>query len=270
MIGCKNQPTFSDSSQTNTRTIQIWASQPENVPATSGIDGSVWHDMILSYIISICHVILEKKLDDVIWVDMMWCHMTSQKTPNWPVDRGHSPGSLPHKSVWPDGLKMAHHLKPWNVTHRTSKAHHFWASTLVFSGDWPSMSYSYDSPLLRGLHSPLTPRMLWKHVVATKVMEAFRHLKMAPCPFHVGVMFRFHKKLPIDCFLKIRLGPFFFRCSTAYMVNLQDSGVYKDAVRFWQKKGWTVANAVRKKTPIFPQTKEKQTTKNKQLDIYIL
>ena len=42
------------------------------------------------------------------------------------------------------------------------------------------------------------------------------------------------------------------------MVNLQDSGVYKDAVRFWQKKlesckFWKIKHAK------FPQTKEKQT-----------
>lgn len=49
-----------------------------------------------------------------------------------------------------------------------------------------------------------------------------------------------------------------FRFSTANMVNLQDSGVYKDAVRFWQKKlesckFWKIKHAK------FPQTKEKQT-----------
>ena len=205
------------------------------------IDGSVWHDMILlQYPYAICHVILEKGSDDVIWVDMSWYDVMSYDLPknsqHLPVDRGHSPGSLPHKSVWPDGLKMAHHLKPWNVTHRTSKAHHFWASTLVFSGDWPSMSYSYDSPLLRGLHSPLTPRMLWKHVVATKVMEAFRHLKMAPCPFHVGVMFRFHKKLPIDCFLKIRLGPFFLGVQLHIWLIFRIQGCTKMQLDFGKKK----------------------------------
>lgn len=243
MIGCTNQPdVFWLLAESNTRTInrsglrdrKMYLQHPK-------IDGSVWHDMILlQYPYAICHVILEKGSDDVIWVDMSWYDVMSYDLPknsqHLPVDRGHSPGSLPHKSVWPDGLKMAHHLKPWNVTHRTSKAHHFWASTLVFSGDWPSMSYSYDSPLLRGLHSPLTPRMLWKHVVATKVMEAFRHLKMAPCPFHVGVMFRFHKKLPIDCFLKIRLGPFFLGVQLHIWLIFRIQGCTKMQLDFGKKK----------------------------------
>ena len=148
MIGCKKPTDVGDSSQTiqgpsrsGLRNRKMYLQHP----VLMGRCDMIWYyyDIRMS-----CHILKKDEMMwyELIWVDMMWCHVTSQKNPNWPVDRGHSPGSLPHKSVWPDGLKMAHHLKPFGDI-PNFQGPSFWVSTLVFSGDWPSKRVTgYDSP----------------------------------------------------------------------------------------------------------------------------
>ena len=98
-------------------------------------------------------------------------------------------------------------------------------------------------------------------------MEAFRHLKMAPCPFHVGVMFRFHKELPIDCFLKIRLGPFFLGVQLHIWLIFRIQGCTKMQLDFGKKKVGQL-QCCKKKNANF-STNKRKTNNQKQTTRYI-
>ena len=94
----------------------------------------------------------------------------------------------------------------------------------------------------------------------------FWHMKMEPCPFHVRVMFWFHKKLPIDFFLENKIGSICLCFQLHIWLIVRIQGCTKMQLDFG-KTNWRVANSV--KHAKFPQTKEKQTTKHKQLCNYV-